>query len=518
MENENNLYDSLNCYIGHLNISLELKEILEKFNRDVYNILKTGDAFNYNILVENLSFKKINILKNYMIGILKIYNAIDGDILFYNEDFKKINRISRNSLVIVKESTLIKNKRFPDELNDFFEDIKKENGILMVFSENKLNDLLERYESIQQNFCIMVSGFEQKKDDIIREVKDYYYQKNIPVHLDDQFFDKMVDIYLGKYENTASCASDLYEWSYKRKVLLDCPEINEKCFDFFNDEKLDETEKNKETIEEEEKKNYFDDLIGLDMIKDEIESLKNYLSFQKKVNIKQTYLNMFFLGNPGTGKTTVARMYADVLYELGYIKENKIKEIIPTDLMGAYVGHTKEHARAIFKEAENGILFIDEAYLINNDSYKGNNSPYMKEAIVEIIKYLENPEHVVIFAGYPSEMKKVYQANPGIKSRISKEIYFEDYGVDQLIQIIERKLSKYQLKIDNKAKEEMKKLIEKQKQKRNFGNARFCEQYAQKIIMNHANRKLKNETFVITISDVKLEEEKNCMKMGFVGV
>ncbi|MCI8548799.1 MAG: AAA family ATPase, partial [Bacilli bacterium] len=325
--------------------------------------------------------------------------------------------------------------------------------------------------------------------------------------------EKVVDEYLEEYDNKAACATNLFEWSCKKRILLDCDVVSQECFQFLNQKEKEEEEK----VEPLQEAN-FDDLVGLDVVKEEIESLKNYLSFRKKVDLDQTYLNMFFLGNPGTGKTTVARMYADILYHLGYIKENKVKEIIPTDLMGQFVGHTKEQTRKIFNEAKNGILFIDEAYLINNDSYKGDNSPYMKEAIVELIKYLEDPEHVVIFAGYPREMRKLYETNPGIKSRIAKEIYFDDYKTEQLIEIIEKKLAKYHLKVDAKAKVEMKKVIELHKQQKDFGNARFCEQYVQKIIINHANRKLKNENFVITVSDVKLKEKVNCVKMGFVGV
>ena len=200
------------------------------------------------------------------------------------------------------------------------------------------------------------------------------------------------------------------------------------------------------------------------------------------------YLNMFFLGNPGTGKTTVARMYAKKLFALGLIDSSKVVEITPNDLMGRYVGQTKDAVRKILDEAAGGVLFIDEAYLINDDVKNG--IPYMNEALIELLKYLENPKNVVIFAGYSDKMKDLYDNNPGIKSRIYKEIVFDDYSSLELFQILELGLQDSGLKIDVKSKKRIINYIDNIKNDVNFGNARTIKNLSQKMIMNHANRKL----------------------------
>ena len=225
------------------------------------------------------------------------------------------------------------------------------------------------------------------------------------------------------------------------------------------------------------------------------------------------YLNMFFLGNPGTGKTTIARMYATKLHELGFIKENKVTEITPNDLMGEYVGQTKGACKKIFNKAKGGVLFIDEAYLIDEDVKR--NIPYMKEALVELLKYLENTENVVIFAGYQDKMRALYNDNPGIKSRIYKEIIFEDYTSNELYKILESDLKEKGLKIDNKSKNKIIKHIEILKKDINFGNARTIKQLSQKMIMNHADKRLEVDNLLIDYNDLPKEENTNNLKMGF---
>ena len=222
---------------------------------------------------------------------------------------------------------------------------------------------------------------------------------------------------------------------------------------------------------------------------------------------------MFFLGKPGTGKTTVARMYAEKLYELKYINSNNLVEITPNDLMGSYVGQTKETTRKILDKAKDGVLFIDEAYIID-DEIKRNNT-YMKEALIELLKYLEEPKNIVIFAGYEDKMKLLYNSNPGLKSRIYKEIIFEDYKTNELYEILTKDLLSKGLTIEKESKEKIIKYIEKLKKDTNFGNARTIKQLSQKMIMNHADKKLEVETLIIDSTDLPKEEKNNQVRMGF---
>ena len=224
------------------------------------------------------------------------------------------------------------------------------------------------------------------------------------------------------------------------------------------------------------------------------------------------YLNLFFLGNPGTGKTTVARMYADMLYKMKYINDNKLIEVVPNDLIGEYVGQTRNTVREILDKARGGVLFIDEAYLLYSGSYSKGKNPYMEEAVVELIKYLEDPKNIVIFAGYPNEMRKIYDANPGIKSRIYKEIMFDDYSVLELYQILNNEMNKKKLVLDNTSKNKIIDYIKIMKQDKNFGNARSMLQLSQKMIMEHANRKVNNN--IIDYLDLPKIDNKN-VRMGF---
>ena len=191
--------------------------------------------------------------------------------------------------------------------------------------------------------------------------------------------------------------------------------------------------------------------------------------------------------------------------------QNKITEITPNDLTGEYVGHNKKNTKRILEQAKDGLLFIDEAYQLYSTTYKNGNNPYMEEAIVELLKYLEDPKNIVIFAGYTAEMKKIYNANPGIKSRIYGEIIFDDYNDDELYKILEQDLSKKGITINKTSKTKIMNYIKTIKQQKNFGNARTMKQLSQTLIMNHAN---KSKTLIIDETDLpKIEKIKN--RMGF---
>ncbi|MCI9084190.1 MAG: AAA family ATPase [Bacilli bacterium] len=250
-------------------------------------------------------------------------------------------------------------------------------------------------------------------------------------------------------------------------------------------------------------------LIGLENIKREIRKLVSYLEFINKVkdkaNIDSLNLHMVFSGNPGTGKTTVARLLADILYSMGYIKNNAVVEITPQACIAGYVGQTAIKTKGILDTYRGGLIFIDEAYGFNNDEENG----FAKDAIVEIIKEMEKKETVFVFAGYKNQMKEFIDINPGLKSRIGYTIDFNDYSADELFQMFKKKINDSNLKLDFDAEDEFKKLLDKTNIE-NSGNGRLVDNLYNKILLEHATRTKdimdSNQLLTISKEDMNISE------------
>ena len=168
---------------------------------------------------------------------------------------------------------------------------------------------------------------------------------------------------------------------------------------------------------------------------------------------------MILKGNAGTGKTTVARLIAEVYYNLGYIKRNKLVEVQSQDLIGEFLGQTGPKTQAVIESALDGVLFIDEAYAIME--HNGSNASYSAECVATLLKAMEDYQGrlIIIFAGYTNEMKKFRDLNPGLKSRIGYEIDFEDYSIEELMQIFDKKVTDKGFTSDDSAKAKVEKIL-----------------------------------------------------------
>lgn len=233
-------------------------------------------------------------------------------------------------------------------------------------------------------------------------------------------------------------------------------------------------------------------LIGLNSVKNQIYTLVNVQIVNMKckeysVERQSIGKHMLFTGNPGTGKTTVARLVGKIYHEKGIISKGHLVEVSRADLVGKYVGHTAKMVKDAVKNAKGGVLFIDEAYTLC-----GTGGDFGQEAIDTLVKEMENnrDDLVVIVAGYPALMQQFMESNPGLRSRFPITVEFPDYSSEELLKIFKKFCSDNSFNVSPEILDRVKAAFktEAAKRKNNFGNARMVRNYFEKMIMNHANR------------------------------
>lgn len=246
-------------------------------------------------------------------------------------------------------------------------------------------------------------------------------------------------------------------------------------------------------------------LVGLDEVKSEVRSLINLLQVsrlrrERGMKVIPMSLHLVFTGNPGTGKTTVARLLAGIYRELGVLSEGQLVEVDRSDLVAGYVGQTAVRTKDKINEAKGGILFIDEAYTLVRE---GND--FGQEAIDTLLKEMEDnrDDFMVIVAGYPGLMERFLNSNPGLRSRFNRFIHFRDYSPEQLIRIFQTMCEKNGYTLSGNTK----RIIEEdfgsiaKKQGDHFANGRSVRNYFELAVINQANRLASN----LNISNEELE-------------
>ncbi len=241
--------------------------------------------------------------------------------------------------------------------------------------------------------------------------------------------------------------------------------------------------------------NELQQLIGLNEVKTEINNIYNLVKVQKLraskgLNAPDISYHCIFTGNPGTGKTTVARLIAQIYKQLGILRKGHLVETDRSGLVAEYVGQTAVKTNKIVDKALDGVLFIDEAYSLVQSSGSGND--FGLEAIATLLKRMEDERDrlVVILAGYSDEMKTFVNSNPGLHSRFSRFLHFDDYSADELAAIYGSYLAKFDYMTDDSASAAVKSVMAEAvaTKDRNFGNARFVRNMFEKTLERQAKR------------------------------
>ena len=276
-----------------------------------------------------------------------------------------------------------------------------------------------------------------------------------------------------------------------------------------------EEQKPEKTLEE--LKEELHSMIGLDGVKEEVDQIINLISLQKKgeeLGEKKVplSLHLVFYGNPGTGKTTVARMLAEIYKSLGVLSQGQLVETDRGGLVGGYVGQTAIKTQEVIDKAMGGILFIDEAYTLTHG--KGE-SDFGQEAVDTILKAMEDhrDDFIVIVAGYPDLMKEFINSNPGLKSRFNQYINFEDYTPEQLRDIFRLQCNKQNLILKEESDRFLLEYFTELYENRdaNYANGRDVRNYFEKVIRTRANR-LSPIIDRITVEEYRTIELEDLMK------
>ena len=253
------------------------------------------------------------------------------------------------------------------------------------------------------------------------------------------------------------------------------------------------TENEEESYSLEEYLEELNKLVGLEKVKKDVNSLINLVrirKIRKDRGIKQPAmsLHLVFSGNPGTGKTTVARLLSKIYHEIGLLSKGHLTETDRSGLVGGYVGQTAIKTKEVIDKSVGGILFIDEAYSLASKS----ENDYGLEAIDTLLKAMEDmrDDLIVIVAGYPDLMDNFLNSNPGLESRFNKFIFFEDYNEEELYDIFISMCDNSSLTLDDGAKQYLKEYFKNMYEHRsaNFANGRAVRNFFEEVISNQANR------------------------------
>ncbi|MBQ6494811.1 MAG: AAA family ATPase [Bacilli bacterium] len=493
-EEENTSKEDYIESVNNLYITDESKNMLNKMIEYIkkYNNKEEKNYIPFRIILEIDNDEERKKVENIIFELCKNLSYIKSNektnISLYNINKEKIE-VTGSFITITNLNglDLLDNNDKEKFYFNLEESLKTANNIILISDkENNLYKFFLGKEYLKNKYILFkIKGTSPDNQDI-------YNQINEKLDLKDEDKIKLLD-YINETYN-----SDLDYTLYINKIIR---EIS------FNKEipKAEEEKSIDEIFKE------LNELVGLNKVKKVLYDLVDVINLKKKakddLNIKDINLHMVFLGNPGTGKTTIARIISGILYNLKLIKEDKLVEVSSKDLVAEYVGQTAPKTMSVIEKSLNGVLFIDEAYSL---AVKNDNS-YNAEAIATLIQAMENyrDKLVVIFAGYTKEMQDFLNSNSGIVSRIGYTLEFDDYTTEELIQIFLGMMKKSGFIVKDDAVDYLRTIIDENRNMKNFGNARFIRNIYEKSIIKHAsntkNKKRKDILKTITKEDISIE-------------
>lgn len=487
-----------------------LKKIIEYMRKYSEGIEKQYIPFNMCIYSNNKEtmYSIVDIISDTVTFFSYIKRGTTIETSFYNiEKPEQIEEIysKKNSVVVLKdfEGLLAKEKEFKDRfLHNMKEKLEENQKDFLTILISKTPETIEQAmqsDMLEKYFEFKIESTNIDVQDVYQEVLSKLKESS---KITDEASIKLLDYIAATYP----------------KTNLSFPEYRDKLCNkilFSKDQEITENDLPKYEQEKSMNEIFADlnNLVGLENIKQVLKDLVDLIELKNKtkddLKIKDINLHMVFLGNPGTGKTTVARIIAEMLYNLKYIKQNKLIEVSSKDLVAEYVGQTAPKTMAVIERALGGVLFVDEAYSLASEEGSGNS--FNKEAIATLIQAMENYRDnlVVIFAGYTKEMQAFLNANSGIVSRIGYTLDFKDYTSEELLKIFEGMVKKAGFSITKEACDEVVKVIDKYRNTKNFGNARFARNLYEKTIIKHASntrgKKAKKDLKTIVKEDISTD-------------
>ncbi len=478
------------------------KIVENKFNEfiDKIKIVLDENSNSKNDFLIDLDF--LQTLKHEGTAINEILEDLDNDTAF-NTALNQIISTNNNAVEYKAEHVLLQDviKCYNLSVKEKKDIHTKSKFILAYFFERLQGKDIAKSLSIERiNQLVDSEGFENNINKISKasffnlsnDYKDEFLMPSILTRINHRDF-KAIGTFIYRIASLIAKADNTV--SKQEKIIL--KEISNKVFK--PKKKIRGVKQNEVAKDDtlEKVMNELNELIGLRDIKKAIEELTNFLKIQKireekGLKAKQNALHSVFMGPPGTGKTTIARLIGRIYKHLGYLKKGHLVETDRAGLVAGYIGQTAIKVEEVVNSAIDGVLFIDEAYSLSGND---NQKDFGNEAIETLLKRMEDHRKnlVVIVAGYPDEMQEFIQSNPGLQSRFNRYYKFDHYKGIELLDIFKLFARKADFILTEDAEEKLLDIFDRLYEKRHkgFGNARVVRNLFEKIIEKQANRIVK---------------------------